>query len=100
MLLVLDRAFSGGSTGGSLLLTLTFGSGGFNASLLLDRDFAGTFAGTSGGLMASGMCRGSLLLDLGFLPSDAGRFVSIFVASGVGSIFGVGIFGADTALFL
>ena len=39
--------FSGGSVGGSLLLALTFGSGGFNASLLLDRDFAGTFAGKS-----------------------------------------------------
>ena len=44
---LLDRAFSGVSTGGSLLLTLTFGSGGFNGSgglncsLLLDRGFAG-----------------------------------------------------------
>ncbi len=94
---LLARAFSGGGIGGPLLLARAFAAaGGFRGSLLLDL----AFCGPSGGLIAAG--RGSLLLDLAFslLASEAGRFVSIFTASGVGSIFGVGFLGADVALFL
>ena len=42
---------------------------------------------------------GSLLLDRGFLPSEAGRLVSIFVASDDASIFDAGNLSSDTGLF-
>jgi len=61
--------------------------GCFRGSLLLDR----AFGGPSGGLRNSGMIAGPLLFS-GCI--DAGRFVSILVASGAW----VGSFGADAAL--
>ena len=42
---------------------------------------------------------GSLLLDFGSLPTETGRLVSIFVASGDISIFDAGNLCADTGRF-
>ena len=102
----MDRAHEGGGGGTVMMPIGVFGTlagrgrtgaggvgglgafaGGAWGSLLLDR----AFAGASGILMTNGAIG---CLASGFLPSEAGRLVSIFVASGVGSIF-----GADTALF-
>ena len=90
---------------GPLLLACAFAAGCAEGALLADLSFIAN-CGTGGSLLffAGAVFKGSLLRDLAFsfLVSDTARFVSIFNASGGGSIFGVGFGarGADVALFL